>query len=65
MARDDAAYALAMVERPEASRAELRTLVRKLADAVTSVASVAELPANDWTHSGKGRRRSTARGFRR
>ncbi|MFJ3226476.1 hypothetical protein ACIPJS_24465 [Streptomyces sp. NPDC086783] len=43
MARNDAAYALTMAERPEVSCAELRMLVRKLATAVTDVASVAEL----------------------
>jgi CTP:molybdopterin cytidylyltransferase MocA len=43
MARNDAAYALTMAERPEVSRAELRALIGKLARAVKDVASVAEL----------------------
>ncbi|MFE2686942.1 hypothetical protein [Streptomyces mirabilis] len=43
MARNDAAYALTMAQRPEASRAELCRLVQKLAGAVKDVASVAEL----------------------
>ncbi|NEB57394.1 hypothetical protein G3I48_34740 [Streptomyces griseus] len=43
MARDDVAYARSMVDRPEVSRAELRSLVCKLADSLTEVASVAEL----------------------
>ncbi|MGW3982425.1 hypothetical protein [Streptomyces mirabilis] len=43
MARDDAAYAVTMAERPEVSRDELCALVRKLADTVKDVASVAEL----------------------
>jgi hypothetical protein len=43
MARNDAAYALTMAERPEVSRAELCALVGKLASVVRDVASVAEL----------------------
>ncbi|BAC73261.1 hypothetical protein AQJ43_23575 [Streptomyces avermitilis] len=43
MARNDAAYALTMAERPEVSRTDLCLLVRKLAGAVGDVASVAEL----------------------
>lgn len=43
MARNDAAYALTMAERPEVSRADLRLLVHKLASAVNDVAHVAEL----------------------
>ncbi|MFJ8720949.1 hypothetical protein [Streptomyces sp. NPDC093269] len=43
MARDDAAYALTMVELPEVSRAELCIVLRKLASAVKDVAHVAEL----------------------
>ncbi|MFK4689836.1 hypothetical protein [Streptomyces pristinaespiralis] len=43
MARDDAAYALAMVEQSGITRAELRSVVRKLAETVKSVAYVAEL----------------------
>lgn len=43
MARNDAAYALAMAERPEVSRAELCVLIGKLAGVVKDVASVAEL----------------------
>ncbi|MGW1801519.1 hypothetical protein ACWCQN_37790 [Streptomyces sp. NPDC001984] len=43
VALDDAAYALAMAERPEVPRAELRLIIRKLAGAVKDVASVAEL----------------------
>ncbi|MEU6577121.1 hypothetical protein [Streptomyces sp. NPDC046805] len=43
MARDDAADALAMVERPEVCRAELALILRKLASAVNDVAHVAEL----------------------
>ncbi|MGW3024796.1 hypothetical protein [Streptomyces sp. NPDC001221] len=43
MAREDAADALAMVERPEVSPAELAIFVRKLASAVNDVAHVAEL----------------------
>jgi len=42
-ARNDAAYALAMVDRPEVTRADLCLLVRKLAGAVNDVASVANL----------------------
>ncbi len=42
-ARNDAAYALTMVQRPEISRAELCSLVEKLAGAVKDVAGVAEL----------------------
>jgi hypothetical protein len=42
-ARNDAAYALTMVERPEVCRAELRLLVRKLASTIKDVATVAEL----------------------
>lgn len=42
-ARNDAAYALAMAEQPGASRADLYRLVRKLADAVNGVSSVAEM----------------------
>ncbi|MEU5198875.1 hypothetical protein AB0G86_33345 [Streptomyces scabiei] len=42
-ARNDAAYALAMAQRPEVSRAELCSLVGKLAGAVKDVAGVAEL----------------------
>ncbi|MEU0739343.1 hypothetical protein [Streptomyces sp. NPDC006134] len=42
-ARNDAAYALVMVERPETTRADLCLLVRKLAGAVNDVASVADL----------------------
>ncbi|NEA61207.1 hypothetical protein [Streptomyces sp. SID12488] len=41
--RNDAAYALAMAQRPEVSRAELCSLIEKLAGAVKEVASVAEL----------------------
>ncbi|MFJ3286738.1 hypothetical protein ACIPMW_15845 [Streptomyces sp. NPDC086669] len=40
-ARNDAAYALAMA-RPEVSRADLCSLIRKLATAVQDVAQVAE-----------------------
>ncbi|MFE2608659.1 hypothetical protein ACFXDI_36280 [Streptomyces mirabilis] len=43
MARDDAAQALSMVERPEVPRAELRLALSKLASAVKDVAHVAEL----------------------
>ncbi|MFF4960561.1 hypothetical protein ACFY2Z_26530 [Streptomyces sp. NPDC001222] len=43
MAREDAADALVMVERPETRRAELATILRKLASAVNDVAHVAEL----------------------
>ncbi|MCX5349187.1 hypothetical protein OG901_15635 [Streptomyces mirabilis] len=43
MARNDAAYALTMAQRPEVSRAELSVLIGKLAEAVTDIASVAEL----------------------
>jgi len=42
-ARNDAAYALAMVKQPEIPRAELCSLVEKLAGAVKDVAGVAEL----------------------
>ncbi|WP_158813356.1 hypothetical protein [Streptomyces rimosus] len=42
-ARNDVAYALAMAQRPETSRAELCALIEKLAGAVREVASVAEL----------------------
>ncbi|MFH9821617.1 hypothetical protein, partial [Streptomyces sp. NPDC017230] len=42
-ARDDVAYALSMAELPEASRAELRLIVRKLAGTVRDIANVAEL----------------------
>ncbi|MFF8531015.1 hypothetical protein ACF07B_03320 [Streptomyces sp. NPDC015532] len=42
-ARNDAAYALAKAAQPEASRADLYLLVRKLADAVDDVSRVAEL----------------------
>ncbi|WP_217134817.1 hypothetical protein [Streptomyces sp. AC558_RSS880] len=42
-ARNDAAYALTMAQRPEASRADLCRLVEKLAGAVKDVAEVAEL----------------------
>ncbi|MFE3407330.1 hypothetical protein ACFXMT_03120 [Streptomyces mirabilis] len=42
-ARSDAAYALTMSQRPEVSRAELCSLIEKLAGAVKDVASVAEL----------------------
>lgn len=41
-ARNDAAYALIMAERSEPTSEELRSLVRKLADAVQEVAGVAE-----------------------
>lgn len=43
VARDDAAYALAMVELPGTSRAELCLMVRKLAGTVSEVAKVADL----------------------
>ncbi|MFF3447668.1 hypothetical protein ACFYXJ_11135 [Streptomyces sp. NPDC002667] len=43
MARNDAAYALTMAERPEVSHAELCRLIEKLAGAVQDVVSVAEL----------------------
>ncbi|MFE2701761.1 hypothetical protein [Streptomyces mirabilis] len=43
MARNDAAYALTMAQRPEVSPAELCGLIQKLAGAVKDVASVAEL----------------------
>ncbi|MEU0965883.1 hypothetical protein ABZ357_10815 [Streptomyces sp. NPDC005917] len=43
MAREDAASALVILERPEASRAELAEVVGKLASAVNDVAHVAEL----------------------
>ncbi|MGW3629561.1 hypothetical protein ACWD7F_05250 [Streptomyces sp. NPDC005122] len=43
MALNDAAYALIMAQRPEASRAELCSLIEKLAASVKGVASVAEL----------------------
>ncbi|MFD3994260.1 hypothetical protein [Streptomyces sp. NPDC058548] len=43
MARNDAAYALSMVERSDLSNDELRSLVGKLAGALNDVASVAEL----------------------
>jgi hypothetical protein len=42
-ARNDAAYALIMSQRPEVSREELCRLVAKLAGAVKDVAEVAEL----------------------
>jgi hypothetical protein len=42
-ARNDAAYALTMSQRPEATREELCALVAKLAGAVKDVAEVAEL----------------------
>jgi hypothetical protein len=42
-ARNDAAYALIMSQRPEVSRDELCSLVAKLAGAVKDVAEVAEL----------------------
>jgi D-alanyl-D-alanine dipeptidase len=42
-ARNDAAYALTMTQRPEVSRDDLCLLVRKLANAVQDVVSVAEL----------------------
>ncbi|WP_217549572.1 hypothetical protein [Streptomyces sp. GbtcB6] len=42
-ARNDAAYALAMAQRPEVSRDELLTLIEKLAGAVREVAHVAEM----------------------
>jgi phosphoenolpyruvate carboxylase len=41
-ARNDAAYALIMAERTELTAEELRSLIRKLADTVQDVASVAE-----------------------
>ncbi|MFE9026192.1 hypothetical protein ACFYOA_08005 [Streptomyces iakyrus] len=43
MARNDAAYALTMVERAEVPPEDLRALVRKLAGAVADVSRVAEL----------------------
>ncbi|MGC2997546.1 hypothetical protein ACPF8X_03850 [Streptomyces sp. G35A] len=43
MARNDAAYALTMAQRPEVARADLCRLVEKLAGAVKDVAEVAEL----------------------
>ncbi|MFE9063231.1 hypothetical protein [Streptomyces violaceusniger] len=43
MARNDAAYALAMAQRPEITHAELCALVEKLAGSVKEVVSVAEL----------------------
>jgi hypothetical protein len=43
MARNDAAYALTMAQRPEVSRAELCALIENLAGSVRDVASVAEL----------------------
>ncbi|MFI0905323.1 hypothetical protein ACH4TE_17510 [Streptomyces sioyaensis] len=42
-ARNDASYALTMAQRPELSRAELCSLIEKLAGTVKEVASVAEL----------------------
>ncbi|MFL1903150.1 hypothetical protein ACJWDR_29205 [Streptomyces tauricus] len=42
-ARNDAAYALTMADRPETSPEELRRLVRTLAGAVRDVVSVADL----------------------
>ncbi|MFE4577324.1 hypothetical protein [Streptomyces chartreusis] len=42
-ARNDAAYALAMVHRPEVSRADLCSLIERLAVAVREVTHVAEL----------------------
>ncbi|MEU1510915.1 hypothetical protein ABZ490_01970 [Streptomyces sp. NPDC005811] len=42
-ARNDAAYALTMSQRPEISRDELCRLVAKLAGAVRDVASVADM----------------------
>ncbi|MFC8998180.1 hypothetical protein ACFT7U_21030 [Streptomyces rochei] len=42
-ARNDAAYALVMAQRPEASPDQLRELIVKLASAVQDVAAVAEL----------------------
>ncbi|MFF5649519.1 hypothetical protein ACFY8N_13925 [Streptomyces collinus] len=42
-ARNDAVYALAMSQRPEASRAELCSLIGQLATRVREVAHVAEL----------------------
>lgn len=42
-ARNDAAYALTMAQRPEVSRSDLCALIEKLAGAVKEVASVAEL----------------------
>jgi hypothetical protein len=42
-ARSDATYALAMVHRPEVSRADLCSLIERLAVAVREVAHVAEL----------------------
>ncbi|MER7688328.1 hypothetical protein [Streptomyces sp. NPDC097610] len=43
MAREDARYALAMVDRSDASHEDLRKLVRTLVDGVVCVARVAEL----------------------
>ncbi len=43
MARNDALYALAMVDRPDVSNEDLRKLVRSLASAVKGVARVADL----------------------
>ncbi|MGQ4441802.1 hypothetical protein ACN6LI_007438 [Streptomyces violaceoruber] len=42
-ARNDAAYALAMAQRPEVTRDQLSHIVSKLASAVQDVAGVAEL----------------------
>ncbi|MEV8015677.1 hypothetical protein AB0O76_04820 [Streptomyces sp. NPDC086554] len=43
MARNDARYALAMVDRPDVSHDDLRKVVRTLVDDVVCVARVAEL----------------------
>ncbi|MFF8943225.1 hypothetical protein ACF1A5_13335 [Streptomyces sp. NPDC014864] len=42
-ARNDAAYALTMAQRPEVSRDDLCLLILKLANAVQDVVNVAEL----------------------